>query len=1607
MPNQSPFKVAIERSGLRQTDRIKTALNPTTVAIEERSMKDWLGFLNAFASQLPFINQQNNQTGHWEKLFSLPAEKLLNYFNDPEAFLSGADVDHNTQEAMASFQNPALVLLLTFLHLLKQPKQDLAAITQRHFDFYYRQVLQLSKQPGVADKVHVALGLNDGYQEQALTKGTLFLAGQKTDGSPLHYQLIDNTNVNQGKLMAVRTLRRYDKYFTLNEMRRHYQQGFVKVLHWVLGQYYQGDEFPPYPTGKFWDESVSVDFLLELHEQYAPTRDGKPISSEATHYIHDQLYFSQVADFFACMELLRRQRAQQDLPSEEEWAAGCALLEQVWLNKQQQQTMVGYHRERESGGLMAMFRRALGQPNPGDPLPALPGNRDSFDSLYLDLLQLPATHDQYLLASRYVEQALGMGVDDFIAIMVVKQADDFGTATPDQWQSVYAKLEQAAQTSSQQAYTPAGFTDTRCLHPQRIETPEGGGQLSAFASVGLSQDHPSLTAITDPSAFYAPGVAISSPLLQLESGVRTIELTLACKSKGFPLEDLQQLNQRNQLPFDIRLSGSDEWQGLVARGGNANARVEVDQLGDELIKRYGSDRLWLLVTLLGARVKKYDVLILDTGHQHYWGIWQVMATADVASTQSTAAKGVTQRQQAVKLSFQGRLDNQWYSGRLRIDNNAQPPASLRLVDVASNDLTRATLDVAKQEVVFSQGADQRFEDSDVGEFIVWDGGQLLVIESVVNGKAQVVTIGDAPLLEERFWFQQYPGLTWQQSQSLAGNYSISGAEFAPDDSKTEAFTAADEDRLLQFNDGLVLLINRLVPNDEHDPSNNGAGNNSGNSNSNIAEQRFATARTKTLTHRLPAPLAFGEPVPLEVEKKAAYPGLRFTLVLPKSAQAVMAPGPDFKMAGLAKGLPVLEVRLKNEVASNMAGPQVDIPYEFFRQVRLHKASLKVTVADIQHLRVKTDIALMDPASPFEPFGFTPVVGANCYFGCNELSQKKLDSLSLTFHWAGLPASFEQHYQTYTEAGLLGLPTKVDEDSFTVQLSQYSNNSWLAIDSPKPLFKADRQGVKQVAYLQGFNRTGYYHLLDGESSELVDPLDFRRYFRLQLQGPDFFHHYYPSLTSMVAAKNSQQGTTTVVYPPYTPKLSRFSVGYTASAVIDPYADHYANDVHQLVHLYPFGSLDIVHTLNQEARLLGSYLLPKLVDEGSLYLGLSGTKPGQTLNLWLQTVNGTGRFGLGAPTLRIACRTLQGWQALSAEEFLGDATQGLTQPGLIRLRLPLAASAEGPLMDEGLYWLKISVTDRADAASWLEAIYAQGALLVAVDKPESINPVLGADSITNLVSPLGSIAEIKQPYPSFGGRSPEVDEAFATRVSERLGHRQRAAMLRDYEQLVLQQFPDIIYAKCLGYDEQRANNQLDENNQGEVRVMVLPDVTHLAPDVPLEPQVSQVTLNSIQQYLQPLTSPFARLQVVNPTFEQVLFRLAVRFYDMSSAGYYRRQLNRAIQQFLSPWGYQLAERPTVGGIIYRSALIYYLEGLEYVDYVAVVDVYLQNPGASDHELNYGYIPDGIVRVRVPDGVISSAPNHIIDTITTAVFQAEDFQGIGHMIVGLDFQVIAPEY
>ncbi len=375
-----------------------------------------------------------------------------------------------------------------------------------------------------------------------------------------------------------------------------------------------------------------------------------------------------------------------------------------------------------------------------------------------------------------------------------------------------------------------------------------------------------------------------------------------------------------------------------------------------------------------------------------------------------------------------------------------------------------------------------------------------------------------------------------------------------------------------------------------------------------------------------------------------------------------------------------------------------------------------------------------------------------------------------------------------------------------------------------------------------------------------------------------------------------------YPnePWLPQAETLRVDYAASCRSD---DPAAQDTLRFFQLTPFGGFEEL-PLRGPAR---PSLLPRLEVDGSAYLGFAGTLPARPLTLFFQLGSPSSGVSSDAlPTPSWAYLSGERWRTLDEQQLPSDTTSGLQNTGVVALSLPEFEAAAHTRLPAGWQWLATAVARDAAAFPQTFALLPHATLVRWVDDGVGgahLSHPLPAHTITSSVQDLPDVSSIDQPVASFGGRARETSRAFETRLGERLRHKQRALLGWDYERLVLERFPSVWKVQALpAHDASRSHVP------AHVLVMVVPGADGVTAQDPTVPAAPAELLASIRSYLQARTSPFVRLDVVNPVY--VRMRVSASLTFRADAGGSLDRLEAELVRYLSPWFYDAA-RAARGG------------------------------------------------------------------------------------------------
>jgi hypothetical protein len=226
---------------------------------------------------------------------------------------------------------------------------------------------------------------------------------------------------------------------------------------------------------------------------------------------------------------------------------------------------------------------------------------------------------------------------------------------------------------------------------------------------------------------------------------------------------------------------------------------------------------------------------------------------------------------------------------------------------------------------------------------------------------------------------------------------------------------------------------------------------------------------------------------------------------------------------------------------------------------------------------------------------------------------------------------------------------------------------------------------------------------------------------------------------------------------------------------------------------------------------------------------------------------------------------------------------------------------------------------------------------------------------------------------GGLPGENDQEYYTRVMERLRHKQRGVSVWDLERIVLQAFPQIGLASAWAHTQ---NTPLrPTHSPGKTTLVIFPALIPEGLPNPFQPRFPLSQLNQVSQALEGLIPPGMELEVINPPYDSILVRASVHFAAGLDPGYYLKQLNSDLCQFLAPWQTQMGKINPYDTLVSPALIRGFINGLAYIAGVVEIQVfqYFETEGQRQY-LEMGGDHD-YLEPHLPWSILTSAPQHLL--------------------------------
>ncbi len=611
------------------------------------------------------------------------------------------------------------------------------------------------------------------------------------------------------------------------------------------------------------------------------------------------------------------------------------------------------------------------------------------------------------------------------------------------------------------------------------------------------------------------------------------------------------------------------------------------------------------------------------------------------------------------------------------------------------------------------------------------------------------------------------------------------------------------------------------------------------------------------------------------------------------------------------------------------------------------------VKNIRHFTLIGESGQADPSQPFYPFGPLGERGSRFLFGHEEAAAKALTAITLKGSWNKLPENgFEPIYRNYDTEHPIGT------DSFAVRCEWQDENGWHEFPaSPRPLFRQEpdgRIGDKAVFTFE-------YPLTPSDSPCLPYRADRKGFYRMTLTAPDigFGMNAYYRLFSEVSIHNSQakkKHRKALPAMPQVPVLLDPTFGYCSE-------EHFDSETGRL---YRFDAT-IGYEDCSDFRTQPPAFVPD-TEAPALIVGLDGTEKINRLRLYfdLQDAAAEGAPAAKRPVGRLYISRYAGnglWDELQPDEIPCEETERLTRSGTIELQIQEPNETHSR-------WLKFAF----DAGSEPQGIVLNGIYLncIRVQAVDGDGMPLPAGTISAPVRPDRRIGSVRQPHSGYGGKPAETEADAGIRQRIRIATRNHTVRIGDYEQLLLERFPEVEKVCCLPADDEARG----------IRIVAFPK-----PVAKRFPYLPAWKRTAMEQSIRNLASPFAQIQVVNPAYEplDVHYKACLK-EGTGDREVVKRRTERRIRTFFMGW-YLNGALPDLGVSYSHKALLSRIENAPCIEKT----VYLRI--ACDGQVRESYGDD--------DFLYEPAKAHGVFYVRTMLVELDTYcSGIGSSRIGADF-------
>lgn len=532
-------------------------------------------------------------------------------------------------------------------------------------------------------------------------------------------------------------------------------------------------------------------------------------------------------------------------------------------------------------------------------------------------------------------------------------------------------------------------------------------------------------------------------------------------------------------------------------------------------------------------------------------------------------------------------------------------------------------------------------------------------------------------------------------------------------------------------------------------------------------------------------------------------------------------------------------------------------------LHFNQVEIEVKASGIRNFTFSNELGEADLSQAVLPFGIQAEQGSRFLISYEEMAQKLLLEVELKGKWQKLPTTRKAFDTLYTPYG-------VKSGDFAISTSCKRQNAWQSCEERLPLLEFDSEGnLSEVKMQFRFDK--------------AIPTDM---FRIILETPaiGFGTSAYRKLFTEVMIHNSrckEKERKEMPEEPPVPQLCDMELSYTAITTIP--VENEADNPSRMSRITALSEQETF-----PARLVAGavpFLLPTPTAHLLLF-AFTRVMSAKKVRMYIDMTLPTSCIPFGSPQpdrqVRASWELWNGheWQAIPSESVKVEETNGFTQSGFVEIGLPQSLYTDR----QGRLWLRAALIGDTSACIALRGVWTN---CIRVTAENGDGSPLPAGTLRQTEEPDERIESITQPLPGFGGRTAETEEQCTLRQQMHLHNRHRAVTMKDYEELVLEHFPEIDKAQCITLTR--------ENAPSEICIVVFSRTEDsryfLSPAWKLE---------EIRRTVSRYAPPFVTLKVVNPQYEKITVDCKVVLREnIQDEGRVLRQLTVLAQNCIAPW------------------------------------------------------------------------------------------------------------